>query len=228
LLVQSKVCKRCGRERPAEAYYRNSRCSDGLHSWCIECKQADAKRKYRALTPMQKKVLAEKAVAKYHRDIEHSRRLAREWRRRNRGAVNARAKELRPGWKKWTKAPEYRRAVALRYRKRHPDKVLAYRERYRAAFPDKYATWSRNRRARARAASGSHTVADVRHLFVLQKGRCAACDRKLARYHVDHIRAVARGGTNDRQNLQILCSPCNHAKHAKDSIVFMQERGFLL
>lgn len=39
---------------------------------------------------------------------------------------------------------------------------------------------------------------------------------------------LARGGTNQRTNLQLLCPPCNLSKSAKDPIDFMQSRGFLL
>ena len=42
------------------------------------------------------------------------------------------------------------------------------------------------------------------------------------------IKPLARGGTNQRTNLQLLCPPCNLSKSAKDPIDFMQSRGFLL
>ena len=34
-------------------------------------------------------------------------------------------------------------------------------------------------------------------------------------YHVDHIRALADGGANDRTNLQLLCPTCNIKKGAR-------------
>lgn len=46
--------------------------------------------------------------------------------------------------------------------------------------------------------------------------------------HVDHIKALRRGGTNDRRNLQMLCQPCNNRKHAKDPIDYAQSLGLLL
>jgi 5-methylcytosine-specific restriction endonuclease McrA len=45
-------------------------------------------------------------------------------------------------------------------------------------------------------------------------GVCTACGGtdKLA---IDHIIPRSRGGTNDRENLQVLCTPCNSSKGAK-------------
>jgi hypothetical protein len=44
--------------------------------------------------------------------------------------------------------------------------------------------------------------------------RCRVCGRGAPRYgkltlHVDHIVPVSRGGTNDDENLRVLCSECN-------------------
>lgn len=34
---------------------------------------------------------------------------------------------------------------------------------------------------------------------------------------IDHIRAKSKGGTNDRENLRVLCTPCNTSKGTKDA-----------
>lgn len=44
---------------------------------------------------------------------------------------------------------------------------------------------------------------------------CQHCGATVAdgvRLHIDHITPVAKGGTNDENNLQVLCSKCNLAK----------------
>lgn len=115
------------------------------------------------------------------------------------------------------------------YYDRNKGREAAYMVEWRAKNPEKCAQNQRNHRARKRGAPGSHTPADVRRLFDLQRGMCAVCRCGLPKpFHVDHVQALSRGGSNDATNLQLLCGPCNTSKHAKDPIDFMQARGYLL
>ncbi len=47
-----------------------------------------------------------------------------------------------------------------------------------------------------------------------QLGRCMYCGRamEVEYLHIDHRNPVDRGGSNDRDNLQLLCPPCNILK----------------
>lgn len=67
---------------------------------------------------------------------------------------------------------------------------------------------------------------DYRYEYNLMRGQLskelAARDAKVCRYcgstenlSIDHIVPLARGGTNDLDNLQFLCMPCNRRKGAK-------------
>lgn len=117
------------------------------------------------------------------------------------------------------------RAWAAQNREYVRDKV----KRWRADNPEKAAETARNKRAKRRNASGSHTQADVNKIRTAQKDKCAICKIALrGKGHVDHIIPLARNGRNDKSNLQILCAPCNCSKHARDPIEFMQSRGFLI
>jgi 5-methylcytosine-specific restriction endonuclease McrA len=99
----------------------------------------------------------------------------------------------------------------------------------RKANPERARAQRTNRRARKQQAGGSHTAADILALLALQRSTCAVCRCKLTKhYHVDHIQPLAKGGTNDKLNLQILCAPCNLTKNARDPLEFMQSRGFLI
>lgn len=95
--------------------------------------------------------------------------------------------------------------------------------------PDLARVSHQNYRSRSKNAEGRHTSADLAKIRKLQNDRCACCLSKLhGSGHLDHIKSLARGGSNYPSNLQFLCGPCNISKHARDSIEFMQSRGWLL
>lgn len=59
----------------------------------------------------------------------------------------------------------------------------------------------------------------LRHEVFQRDGyRCRECGatNKESRLHVDHIKPVAKGGTNDLSNLQTLCEECNRAKYTDE------------
>lgn len=59
----------------------------------------------------------------------------------------------------------------------------------------------------------------LRHQVFQRDGyRCRECGatNKETRLHVDHIKPVAKGGTNDLSNLQTLCEACNLAKYTDE------------
>lgn len=107
--------------------------------------------------------------------------------------------------------------------------ALAQMAAHAKAHPEKVRANARNRRARERNAPGSHSGDDVLAILAAQRGRCGYCRIKLGdHYHVDHIVALVKGGTNDRRNIQILCRLCNQRKHARDPIDFARIMGRML
>ena len=98
---------------------------------------------------------------------------------------------------------------------------------YKKNNPDKVRAWSANRRAKY---EGRLPHGLVKELFRLQRGSCVACKAPLLpnAFHLDHIQPLARGGKNIASNMQLLCKPCNLHKAAKDPVLFMQSKGFLL
>lgn len=115
------------------------------------------------------------------------------------------------------------------YYKANQVRHKVYSAAYKLAHLEQYKAYMHTRRARKLNAGGSHTVEDIRAIFTLQKGKCPVCKISIKDgYHVDHVTALANGGSNDRLNLQLLCPPCNRYKSAKHPVDFMQSRGFLL
>lgn len=168
----------------------------------------------------------------------HIRSYARGFYEENSHKFSERSKKLRleqPEKIKRYKRKEYLKhkakynAAAKAWREANPDRARELGRKKVLANPEVYRTYKRNYKARKKAATGSHSAADIREIFFAQRGKCGYCRIKVGKkYHVDHIVALVKGGSNNRRNLQILCGPCNNGKSAKDPIDFAQSRGMLL
>lgn len=74
-------------------------------------------------------------------------------------------------------------------------------------------------------AEGSFKATQILDLLSKQRGRCngCACDIRQS-YTVDHIIPRSRGGSNDIDNIQLLCGPCNSSKGDRTMDEWMAER----
>jgi len=116
-----------------------------------------------------------------------------------------------------------------KWQKENVERRRAIRRKWERDNPETARAKTHRRLALRRKAEGSHTAEDIASIRRLQKNRCAYCGQKLPKnFHVDHIVALARGGSNSRRNLQITCPQCNSRKSAKDPIGFAQLLGRLL
>lgn len=131
---------------------------------------------------------------------------------------------------------ENKKAVLERrasYRAENREKVIEANAQWRATNKDKIYELNRNYRAAKRGADGRHTRVDISRIYDLQRGLCATCACKVTkkgkdRFHVDHIVALSRGGSNWPDNLQLLCEFCNLSKGPKDQFEWAAENGRLL
>lgn len=126
--------------------------------------------------------------------------------------------------KKWYEANKPKRlAVARRWYDKNKEKHFNHSRKWAKEHPEKAREISRNRRARVKAATGTHTAEDVARLMAEQCGLCVACARSiLTKYHVDHIVALVNGGSNGPENLQLLCPSCNMKKGRRDMAEFLR------
>ena len=68
-------------------------------------------------------------------------------------------------------------------------------------------------------ARGAMSEARIARIFAANDGRCHICGRKLRPgedYEIDHKIALARGGTDDDDNLAPACSGCHLIKTGDD------------
>jgi len=145
------------------------------------------------------------------------------WNAANRSRLNAKS----AAWK--AANPEKVRASKAGYQVANREKVNAQINAWRKANPKAMLIICQNYRSRKRANGGTLSKGLAEKLFKLQKGKCPCCHQPLGdNYHLDHIVPTALGGSNTDDNMQLLRATCNHQKHAKHPIDFMQSRGFLL
>lgn len=218
-----KLCNKCNIEKPIKEFSARKLSKDGLAHKCKACASVEQKA-WRAANPQ--------------RTLE----AGRAWRKANPDKAKASLKAHKEAY------PEKHALYQKRYREKNPKKVVAATRKWQIANPERVAAkrkeWCeanpdkvnqqvRTRRARKMQVAGSHTIADVRSIFDSQRGLCASCEKKLfksgeKKFHIDHIKPLARGGSDDKYNLQCLCPDCNQRKHAKDPLDWARENGKLL
>jgi 5-methylcytosine-specific restriction endonuclease McrA len=187
---------------------------------CLAC-EVVASRRWQIANPEMVKA----AGSEYRKNNpEKIRATNRALYRKNPDAVKQRIERYRSAH------PEKEKVRRAAWLVKNKDKMREHRTKWKQANPDAVNVHTRNRRAAKRAAPGSHSIQDVREIKKAQRNRCAYCAVSLARVrpHVDHIIAIASGGSNDRRNIQILCETCNTSKGARDPIDFARAGGFLL
>lgn len=82
----------------------------------------------------------------------------------------------------------------------------------------KYVSWSKNQwHHRRNEADGSHTFEEWESLKAKYNWTCPACIKREPeiRLTLDHIVPLSKGGSNNIENIQPLCSLCNSRKNNK-------------
>jgi 5-methylcytosine-specific restriction endonuclease McrA len=178
----------------------------------------EAKRQRRLLHPQESRERKKQSYLR-HRDGTLKRR--KETYPAQRETVKEKSKEYYRIHKHLRQTEEKRNkacASTKKWAQRHAEEI---RER-RRANPEKAQARVRKRRATQMGAEGSFTAKDIDRIYSLQGGKCAGCGVKFKttgthRYHIDHIVPLrpANGGipgSNNPENLQLLCRPCNCQK----------------
>lgn len=124
---------------------------------------------------------------------------------------------------------EERKACVRRYKKENAEKVNAYERNYRstpkgrvihAKITNKYLASEKGELWRRR--HGIHSwYRKALYLISVEERPCVVCDEadKMV-LECDHILARCLGGTDDWDNLQVLCKSCHRTKTKQDMILW--------
>ncbi|HSN23714.1 MAG TPA: HNH endonuclease signature motif containing protein [Methylomicrobium sp.] len=242
--MDTKVCSKCGVEKPTDQFNKRAASHDGLVASCKECnrtpeereKQRERSRRYNQ-TEKGKLKNREKARRNFHNNPKTRAYLI---------GYEKRRRKSDPEFAEKSRA--YRRVFTREWREKNPD---SYRESFtrtnkrHSADPiwrAQHAEYERTRRQerqrndpeyhkrlmdlakrgwhkrRARLAGngGSYTRSEWRRLCDYYEHRCVCCGGKFHRLTVDHVIPLSKGGSNYIRNIQPLCRSCNSKKHDKE------------
>lgn len=200
-----KRCSRCDAVKALTEFGINRANKDGREYHCKPC-------------------VREKRAQRTPEQVGAARAYQREYARRRREDPETGA-AYRQRSRDWEKAnPERRRAREKQWRKANPDKVAARNRRHpRGNWPrsKEKPEQGRERQSRRRARIRGTSVGPI-DLDAIWTGICALCGGELDRAlkhpdplspTIDHIVALARGGTHTQDNVQWAHRVCNLRKY---------------
>lgn len=162
---------------------------------------------------------------KWHEENrDRARRIAREGMARKRAEDPEKYKAYMRKFN--ASSPEQRernRARCAEHYRTHKAQRDEQNRRWAANNIEKERIRSKNKQAWRRKATGKFTIGDIQALYEKQDGKCAICavvfpETGSHRFEIDHIIPLKpRGaslpvGTNNPDNLQLLCRKCNRLK----------------
>lgn len=206
----SKFCPKCESVKPVSEFWKNRKRNDGLCSWCKDCTRTSNGSWERRNRPRRNALRAKRHSE--NPEINRSGKRRRYW-------ANPEKFRRERVERYWSDPERFREEAARAGREKRavqrasgipvqltPRQLLVLnraQKKYRLKNPEKVRIWDTKKRSKRSGAIGEHTRADIARILKQQKGKCAYCPARIAKsYTVDHIVALARGGTNHPNNIQ--------------------------
>jgi 5-methylcytosine-specific restriction endonuclease McrA len=119
--------------------------------------------------------------------------------------------------KAWTKANSARIAASKReYYERNREEVIARSTEWAENNLERVRQFKANNRRKRRVAKnasrGSFTAKEFKELCERYGNKCLSCGSMGVTLEADHVIPLARGGSDDIGNIQLLCGFCNRRK----------------
>ena len=214
--IPQKQCPQCKQFYPlTKDYFRVcKREKNGLTHACREClKKRDAiyldnnrdKNKERGKKRYHEKVDEYKAYKK--KNAEKIAQQKRDWRKNNPDKVKKHKHDSN---------------------KRHPESRQRRLNKYIIRHPETSRLRGRVAAMKRRVKTDMTKRSDLLQMYEDQNGRCAYCGISIywsikGDIHVDHIKPVVKGGSNNLENLCLTCADCNYSKSDNDLEEWLQK-----
>lgn len=195
---------------------------DGYKSRCRTCANAQGRAERAANLENYRAV--ERAYVEAHKEHYQALKRAhqqakpekydealRKYREAHRAEINIKARERRQ-----TNLEHYR-AIGRTSYERHAEDRRKYSLRYYKLHPAKSVEANNRRRARKRAAVGTHTEDEWQSLKTFYDHKCLCCGKQepAIRLTRDHVIPLTMSGSDSIDNIQPLCARCNSKKNNK-------------
>lgn len=220
-----KKCSKCKEWKTRKDFALATKEKSGLKSYCRAC----AKTMYSRYYAENKDRLIAQAGSYQKANPERTRGHARTTYARHRDSRLARKRDA---YEKSKGTPDRANSDRARYEKNraailvkrsisyeaNPEPLREKSREYRKANPARMASLANALRARKANASGSHTAAEwnsVKEYFGLHCAYCLRHESECGKLCRDHVLPLARGGSDDIDNIVPACRSCNSSKNAK-------------
>jgi HNH endonuclease len=184
--TESWVCTHCGNAYPIEQFYHYR--NDRRHSWCKPC---------------------ERQWTKEHRKPDKRDPLARKaWNEKN-------AERVREAKLRWLNANRAKHNESVkRWNAANKEKIRRAKAKWRKANSEWINEKNRRQRQKRLLAQGRFTSAEFAELKAKYSNRCLRCGmgEPEVKLIADHVTPIAKGGSHDWSNRQLLCKSCNEWK----------------
>lgn len=221
-LFDGKSCSVCRSWSPISNFYTHKKNKDGRDATCKPCSRERSRlamQRGRELNPGRNKEVCRRHYLKYRQDYIDK---ACKYREENRIEICAKARDYHHAHKAHAnngRRERYRKmgeGEKLREKRSHCRAVINARQcQYRKQDPFRYRASDHAKNAKRKRAPGYHTAEDERRQYEKQHGLCFWCNDPVgSEFHIDHIQPLARGGTNNADNICVACPYCNLHKWA--------------
>lgn len=237
---KGKACSRCDEMKCHGAFYTAKTTKDGITSSCRECINAQRRLKRQEDIEASRAYYREyrRRHAEQYKEQTRRRYQANEEERKKKSAYyHARAEQIKQQRKvhqqthaeqiKSYKKKRYQefadqfREQKREYYQENAELIKTRKRKHRKANPELYTAADKahfaKRRACKAAAGGEFTAQQWLELKVKYSFSCLCCGRREPdiQLTVDHVIPLVKGGSNNIDNIQPLCTSCNSKKYDK-------------